>query len=97
MDNNKKETITIYKEYEKISLLEYYLNNDKCLETTVSNLIDYYIDKKYNLAQEYFNILKTKISDSKLFYKIIQISLSIANQKPLTIDIHDKPKIILRM
>jgi hypothetical protein len=97
MDNNKKETITIYKEYEKISLLEYYLNNDKFLETTVSNLIDYYIDKKYNLAQEYFNILKTKISDSNLFYKIIQISLSIAHQKPLTIDLHDKPKIILRM
>ena len=97
MDNSKKETITIYKEYEKISLLEYYLNNDKYLETTVSNLIDYYIDKKYNLAQQYFNILKTKISDSKLFYKIIQISLSIANQKPITIDLDDKPKIILRM
>ena len=97
MKNSKKETITIYKEYEKISLLEYYLNDDKCLESIVSNLIDYYIEKKYNLAQEYFNILKTKFSDSKLFYKIIQISLSIANQKPLTIDLDDKPKIILRM
>ena len=31
MDNSKKETVTIHKEYEKISLLEYYLNNDNIL------------------------------------------------------------------
>ena len=97
MDNSKKDLITIYKEYEKISLLEYYLDNDKSLETTVSNLIDYYIDKKYNLAQEYFHILKTKISDPNIFYKIIKISLSIASQKPLIIDLDDKSKIMLRM
>jgi hypothetical protein len=43
MESFKKETITIYKEYEKISLLEYYLDNETSLESTVSNLIDYYI------------------------------------------------------
>jgi len=96
MDIVKKETLTIYKEYEKISLLEYYLNDDKSLESIVSNLIDYYIDKKYNVAHEYLTMLKTKISDSNLFYKIIKISLSIANQKPLVIDLDEKPKIILR-
>ena len=97
MENSKKVTETIYKEYEKISLLEYYLNKDKSLETTVSDLIDCYIDKKYNLAQEYFQILKTKISDSNTFYKIIKISLSIARQKPLNIELDDKYKIELMM
>jgi hypothetical protein len=97
MESFKKETITIYKEYEKISLLEYYLDNETSLESTVSNLIDYYIDKKYNLAQEYFKILKTKITDSNLFYKIIKISLSIANQKPLTIELDDIFKIYSKL
>jgi hypothetical protein len=97
MDDSKKETITIYKDYEKISLLEYYLNNDTSLESLVSNFIDYYIDKKYNSAQHCFQILKTKIPDSNLFYKIIKISLYIANQKPLTIDVDDKFKIYSKL
>jgi len=97
MDKTNKDLKTIYKEYDKISLLEYYLNNDKSLETIVSNLIDCYIDKKYNLAQEYFLILKTKISDSNIFYKIIKISLSIANQNPLIIELDDYNKIKLQM
>ena len=84
MDNK---TIIIYKEYEKISLLENYLNNDKILETIVSNLIDYCIDEKYNLAEECFLILKTKISDLNLFNKIIKVSLSIIENKPLEYNI----------
>uniref|UniRef100_A0A6C0KRW2 Uncharacterized protein n=1 Tax=viral metagenome TaxID=1070528 RepID=A0A6C0KRW2_9ZZZZ len=87
MDNK---TIIIYKEYEKISLLENYLNNDKILETIVSNLIDYCIDEKYNLAEECFLILKTKISDLKLFNKIIKISLSIIDNSPLEWNIKNK-------
>ena len=78
-------------------MLEYYLNNDNILESIVSNLIDFYIDKKYKLAQECFLLLKTKISDSKIFNKIIKISLSIASQKPLNIDLDDKYKIALMM
>lgn len=99
MDNSKKEIVTIYKEYEKISLLEYYIKdiNDNKLESVISNLIDYYIDRKYKLAQECFHILKTKISDSNIFNKIIKISLAIASQKPLNIDLDDKYKIQLMM
>ena len=40
---------------------------------------------------------QTKISDSKIFNKIIKISLSIASQKPLNIDLDDKYKIALMM
>jgi hypothetical protein len=86
MENSNN--ITIYTEYDKISIIEYYLNYDRSLETIVSNLIDYYLEKQYNLAQECFHLLKNKINNDDIFYKIIKLSLSIVNKKPIEIDIN---------
>jgi hypothetical protein len=86
MENSNN--LTIYTEYDKISLIEYYLNYDRSLETIVSNLIEYILEKQYNLAQECFHILKNKINNDDIFNKIIKLSLSIVNQKPIDIDIN---------
>ena len=97
MNNVTKKTITIYQDYEKISLLEYYINNDKTLESLISIFIDYYIDKNYSLAEETFQLIKNKINDINLFYKIIKITLSIANQSSLNIDLDDTYKIYSKL
>jgi hypothetical protein len=97
MNNVTKKTITIYQDYEKISLLEYYINNDKTLESLISIFIDYYINKNYSLAEETFQLIKNKINDINLFYKIIKITLSIANQSPLNIDLDDTYKIYSKL
>jgi len=97
MNKTTKKTITIYQDYEKISLLEYYINNDKTLESLISIFIDYYIDKNYSLAEETFQLIKNKINDINLFYKIIKITLSIANQSSLNIDLDDTYKIYSKL
>jgi hypothetical protein len=97
MNNATDKTITIYQDYEKISLLEHYINNDKTLESLISIFIDYYIDKNYSLVEETFQLIKNKIHDINLFYKIIKISLSIANKSPLNIDLNDNYKIYSKL
>ena len=83
-------TVIIYREHDKICLLEAYLNNDILLETLVSKFIDHRIQKQTNTATEYFNKLKLTVNND-LFEKIIQLSLSIVEQTPykLIIEVND--------
>jgi hypothetical protein len=93
MDNHKSSVVYIYREHDKICILEKYLNNDILLETLVSNFIDYCIQKQTNLANECFNKLKL-IVNNDTFEIIINLSLSIVEQTPysFTIELNDNIK-----
>lgn len=84
MDNHKSTVVYIYREHDKICILEKYLNKDILLETLVSNFIDYCIQKQTNLANECFNKLKLLVNN-ETFETIIQLSLSIVEQTPYRI------------
>ena len=92
INNQKTTTVLIYREHDKVSILETYLNNDTLLETLVSNFIDYSIQKQSNKSIEIFNKLKHKITNIYLFNKIIELSISIVDQTPykLNIKVNDK-------
>jgi hypothetical protein len=85
-------TILIHREHDKVCILETYLNNDKKLETLVSNFIDYSIQKQTNKSTEIFNELKNTITNVNIFNTIIELSISIIDEIPynLTIKINDK-------
>ena len=82
MDQYTTTTVTIYREHDKICILEKYLNNDGLLETLVSKFIDHCIHNQTYLAREHFNKLKLKINNNTIFETIIQLALSIAEQTP---------------
>jgi len=82
---NNITTLIITREHDKLSMLEIYINNDKLLETLVSNYIDYSINKQYNLAIEHYKQIKEKITEPNLFKKIIKLSISIIKQTPYKI------------
>jgi len=90
MEQYPTTTVTIYREHDKICILEKYLNNDCLLETLVSNFIDHCIQKQTYLARDYFNKLKQKMNNEN-FETIIHLALSIADQTPYiaTIEVND--------
>lgn len=91
MNNNTNNTntiiVSIYREDDKLSVLEYILNQNPYLETLVSNYIDYSIQQQYNLANENCNELNKIINNTQLFNKIIQISQSIIHETPYKLTI----------
>jgi adenine-specific DNA methylase len=93
MENNKENitTVSVYREHYKLCILETYLNGDAKLESLVSNIIDYSMQKQRNLFLDVFNELKNIINNENLFNKIIEISMSIVNQIPyqFTMQIND--------
>lgn len=90
MDKHKSTVVYIYREHDKICILEKYLNNDILLETLVSNFIDYSIQKQIYLATECLNKLKMLVNNDT-FETIIQLSLSIVEQTPyrITFELND--------
>jgi len=93
MEINKENitTVLIHREHDKLCILETYLNGDTKLESLVSNIIDYSMQKQRNLFLDVFNELKNIINNENLFNKIIEISMSIVNQTPyqFTMQIND--------
>jgi hypothetical protein len=91
MDQYPTTTVTIYREHDKICILEKYLNNNSLLETLVSKFIDHYMQNQTYLATEHFNKLKLTINNNTIFETIIQLALSIAEQTPysVTIEVND--------
>jgi hypothetical protein len=65
MEINKENitTISIYREHDKLCILETYLNGDTKLESLVSNLIDYSMQKQRSLFVDVFNELKNIINN----------------------------------
>ena len=93
MEINKENitTVLIHREHDKLCILETYLNGDTKLESLVSNIIDYSMQKQRNLFVDVFNELKNIINNDVLFNKIMEISMSIVNQTPyqFTIQVND--------
>jgi hypothetical protein len=95
MEQRATTTVTIYREHDKICILEKYLNNDCLLETLVSKFIDHCIQKQTYLAREYFN--KLKLTSNENFETIIHLALSIVEQTPYiaTIEVNDNTTTII--
>ena len=91
MEQYTTTTVKIYREHDKICILEKYLNNNSLLESLVSKFIDHCIQNETYLAREYFNKLKQTINNNTIFETIIQLALSIAQQTPysVTIEVND--------
>lgn len=93
MEINKENitTVSINREHDKLCILETYLNGDTKLESLVSNIIDYSMQKQRNLFMDVFNELKNIINNYTLFNKIMEISISIVNQTPyqITMQVND--------
>ena len=89
MEQHTTTIVTIYREHDKICILEKYLNNDCLLETLVSKFIDHCIQKQTYLATECVN--KLKLTANENFETIIHLALSIVEQTPykLTIEVND--------
>ena len=80
--NTNKTIVYAYNEYDKLSILEYFIGRNPVFETLVSNYIDYSIEKQENLTIETRNELYTSIKNTPLFNIIIEISHSIIHQTP---------------
>ena len=89
MEQHTTTIVTIYREHDKICILEKYLNNDCLLETLVSKFIDHCIQKQTYLATECVN--KLKLTANENFETIIHLALSIVEQTPYiaTIEVND--------
>ena len=95
MDTNKENmtTISIIREHDKICLLEGAIQNIPGIlsvtevESIVSNLIDSItVNNEINI-QNYSNLLRNNINDSKMFNTIIQVSEAIGKNLPLLLSI----------
>lgn len=91
MDQYTTTTVKIYREHDKICVLEKYLNNDSLLETLVSKFIDHCIQNQTYLETEHFNKLKQTINNNNIFEIIIELALSIVEQTPysVTLEVND--------
>jgi|LauGreDrversion4_2_1035121.scaffolds.fasta_scaffold330444_2 hypothetical protein len=87
-----KINVIITKEYDKICILEKILNKNNLLETLVSNYIDSIINQDEQLKTQLIIKLTNKINDEVLLYKIISLSMSIANQTPFKLLLEDNEK-----
>jgi hypothetical protein len=82
----------ITREHDKLCILEKMLNKDKLLETLVSNYIDSIINQDEQLKAQVLIKLTNKINDEASLYKIICLSVSIANQTPFKLLLEDNEK-----
>ena len=89
--HNKLNAI-LTREHDKLCILEKMLNKDKLLETLVSNYIDSIINQDEQLEAQVLIKLTNKINDEASLYKIICLSVSIANQTPFKLLLEDNEK-----
>lgn len=102
MSNNKENTTTIYitSQHDKICILEKIINsgyninieNINTLETIVSKLIDTIELKEEEKINDCLNMLKKNIGEQKILNLIVDLSISIATQKPFvfTIEVNNQ-------
>ena len=91
MNTNKENTtsISITSDYDKICILEkiikYQVKNDsiRIIELIISNFIDS-ITKEENNTEIHLNLLKQNIREPKLLNLVIELSISIAKNIPIS-------------
>jgi hypothetical protein len=89
--HNKLNAI-LTREHDKLCILEKMLNKNKLLETLVSNYIDSIINQDEQLKTQLIIKLTNIVNENILLYKIISLSMSIANQTPFKLLLDDNEK-----